>query len=208
MAKTGQPELAVASSSPSSPCSPCSRPSPSTPSGDDTVRKVRASSIGAGLLAATLPCTLGCGASGALGARWGSDAEVTSARLGVPCTRWYAWSDARFEACENLDVEKSVYGMKATLLFYRRGRDLVGLALRFHRTRWVDIRAAALADLPLSRKAAASDAPYEIFADDSLVRVEDDHEGGVTLVLAGPTFGKVYAGYVLGQGLGGLFRVR
>jgi hypothetical protein len=69
-------------------------------------------------------------------------------------------------------------------------------------------RGATLADLPLSRESAASDAPYEIFADGSLVRVEDDHEGGITIVLAGPEFGKAYAGYVLGQGLGGLFRVR
>jgi hypothetical protein len=169
---------------------------------------VRVASIGASVLALTLPSLPNCGVSGALDARWGGDAVVTAARLGAPCTKWYAWSDARFEACENLDVEKSVYGAKATLLFYRRGRDLVGLAFHFHHTHWADIRTAALADLPLSKEEAASAAPYEVFPDDSLVRVEDDLQGGVTVVLAGPVFGKAYAAHVLGEGLGGLFRVR
>jgi hypothetical protein len=162
-------------------------------------------SLAAAFLVATLPCVLGCGVSGALGARWGGDAAATAVRLGAPCTEWSAWRGTAFEHCERVDVKKSVYGAMATLGFYRRGTQLVGLTIHFWRTRWEAIRAAACADLPLSCAVAAKDA-YEIFWDDSLIRVEDDYQDGVVIVLAGPAFGNTYASAVLAEGLGRLFR--
>lgn len=170
---------------------------------------MRTSSIALPILAASLSFVMGCGVPGALGARWGDDAEKTGARIGAPCTKWHAWSGpGGFEVCENLDTAVSAYGAKAYLRFYRKGRRLEGLALRFDHARWPAVRAAALADLPLSTESAGSDAPYEVFPDDSLVRVEKDGGDGFTVVVAGPAFGNAYAGYVLGEGLGGLFRFR
>ena len=149
------------------------------------------------------------GVPGALGARWGDDAEKAAARLGAPCAgaRWSRWrGPGGFEACENLDTKVSAYGGQAFLRYYRRGERLEGIALRYTHARWPAVRAAALADLPLSRGAWTAPAPYEVFLDRSLVRVEEDRsDDGFTIVVASPAFGKEYAGYVLGQGLGGLF---
>ena len=160
------------------------------------------------LLAASLPLAAGCGVSGAVDMRWGDDAANVAARHGAPCSAWSAWGPTSgVESCENDERLVRAYRRDAYLRLYRRGDRLEGLALRFPHARWATLRGAVLADLPLWGGTSGPDLPYEVFFDDSLVRVEEDErEGSTTLTVMGPAIGKAYVGYVLGQGLGGLFR--
>ncbi|APR84691.1 Hypothetical protein A7982_10040 [Minicystis rosea] len=185
------------------------KPAPSVPSATPSPA-LDAPAEGPRRTPSTFLSVFGLSVPGALGARWGDDAEATAARLGAPCRAWSPWRSATgFEVCENLDARVSVYGGQAHLRYYRRGPRLEGMAIRFVHARWPALRAAALADLPLSGAAADAGAPYEIFFDDSLVRVEPEpSDDGFTIVVAGPDFGKAYAAQLLGDGLGGLFRTR
>jgi len=126
------------------------------------------------------------------------------------CASWSSWEGndpARsidYDACFETDHPVRVYGLPAYARLFRKQGRLEGISVRF--THSEALRASLVASI---RKGfgmdAGSEFPYAVYADGSLVRFAcDEGDDTCELTVAGPSFGKVLATYILGQGFGAL----
>ncbi len=146
------------------------------------------------------------GPSGAIGLKWGENVIQAAPRAGLVCQDWDPWPGLEgFEVCYERDHPVSVLGEKANVDLIRQGPALEGVQLIFKdcAERWGKVHDAVIREFGLGSD--ASETPYQVFRDGSLVRVERDLPQNLCRVMAaGPSLGKVYKGYLLKQGIQGL----
>lgn len=138
---------------------------------------------------------------GALGVRWGDDADEVAARLGVACPSREAWLGGEgFETCQDTDHVVRAFGGEAfARLVVREGR-LAGLQLIFQNCsdRWDELRDAVRSEFGLSSEGETD--IYETWSTGELIRFVNDGDFCI-LTIAGTTFGKAYAANSLAGGL-------
>jgi hypothetical protein len=139
--------------------------------------------------------------------RWDDEISAVSARLRLSCKEWHRWREGRpFESCSGApDATVHAFGGTALMTLIRQGSSLEGVVLDFHDCSTQSPALAAAIRKALGTGAGDGSDPYEIRADDSLFHFR---RSTCTLTLAGPRFGPAFSAALLGEGLGGLFRVR
>lgn len=143
----------------------------------------------------------------AVAPRWDEDISAVSARLRLSCKEWRRWREGRpFESCSGApDATVHAFGGTALMTLIRQGSSVEGVVLDFRDCSTEGPALAAAIRKELGTAADDGSDPYEIRADDSLFHFR---RSTCTLTLAGPRFGPAFSAALLGEGLGGLFRVR
>jgi hypothetical protein len=143
------------------------------------------------------------GPTGLLGVSWGEDAEAAAAKLGLACARWTPWEGGQgFDSCFDIDHPVDVFGHKSLVRLFRRDRLLQALSFRF--LHCGGIREALTKSVGIEfQMTTGQDTPYKVFENGTVVRLDyDSGDDTCRLTLTGSEFGKAFAGYLLGSGLG------
>lgn len=138
---------------------------------------------------------------GFLGGRWGDDASIAAAHLGLNCKRWEDWEGRRgYEACFDIDHLVDAFSHKVYVRLFRRQNRLAGLSLRFKQCGATRDELAAAVGKAFDLKVTEGKL-YTVFEDGSMVHLDyDSADDTCELTVAGPSFGQAFADYLLEQG--------
>jgi hypothetical protein len=150
-------------------------------------------------------CGGGCNVSkpkGVLGLRWGEPAAEAAAKIGVACETWEPWAGGQgFEVCRSAGPPIPAFGAPAEVELIRKDGRLEGVELWF-RDPGTPVQQAIVREFDLEDP--GGEEPYQTWSSGEAVRYTREGPGGSRLVVAGPSFGKVFAAYLLSRGMGKL----
>lgn len=136
---------------------------------------------------------------GALGVRWGTDAELAAEALGLAGRPWLPWrGDPEFETCDDPAVRVDAFGAQGRPRVIRWGKRVAGMQLEYPAPACGEVGSQVAAAWGID-----GPAPYRQWLRGQVVHLWTDATG-CTLTLSGARWGRAFAADQLRQGLGGL----